>query len=110
MSLAFLQLLVTGDAVANHVVHADAAGMFIPAISDRGRGRARRIHLVFDDPINLAGGLTNKHMLCDFVQNLGGQTARGMHSGKVGGLVYTDPVFGHPPLVSLFQWALLCIR
>ena len=57
--------------------------MLIPLVADRGRGRAGGIHLLFDDAVQLSGGLAGHDVFGDLVQDAGGQGSGLVHAGEV---------------------------
>ena len=89
--------------MTDHVINADAAGVFVALIPDGRRYRARGLDLAGDDPIDLARGLTGKDMLGHVIQNTRRQLTGLVHAGKVGCLVDADAVLGQAAVVLVVQ-------
>jgi hypothetical protein len=78
--VAFLQLLRSGNAVADHMVERRADGFGETAIIERRRDRLLDVDdVVVADPIQFLGGDSLPHMSLDHVQDLGGQPAGDAH-------------------------------
>ena len=96
--VAVLQHLAARNAVADHVIDADAGGVLIALVSDRGRGRAGLRHHLLDPTVDLGRRLARMHRACNLVEDTRGQFAGLVHAGEILAFVKPDTVLGQTAL------------
>ena len=89
-----LELFVAGDAVTDHVIKRNAAGVLIPLIADSGRFCTCVFDHLRDYTVDRAGSLADKDMFGDVIKDLRRQLASGVHPGEIRGVVNANAVFG----------------
>ena len=79
-NVAFLENLVTGNAVADHVVDGGTDGFGKTFVVERGRDGLLLVHdVIVTHAVKFASADTRLHMRCDHFEHLGGQAASNAH-------------------------------
>ena len=93
-NIAIFYALVSWNAVADHMIDRNTAGVQIAFIANRGRDRPMCRHHIGDHPVNLSRGLPNCDIRNDVIQNGRSNAPSLFHTGKITGLINSDTIFG----------------
>ena len=92
------QHLGARNAVADDMVHRNAAGMRVAAVTDGGRGRAGVLHHLLDGDVDRARRLARHDHGRDPVENIRRDPPGSVHAGEILGLVNANTVLGQAAL------------